>query len=90
MTETAFHEECGMPLEMHSVVCPGAPGVITPEALRKGPQPTTLEEWVGQGISAASTIDYGPGYNEQFDSESAANILQWMVEGIRNLEMSSK
>lgn len=90
MTTTEFHEDCGMPMSTHSVVCPTGGAGITPESLRRGKQPDSLEGFIGMAIGAATTIPYGPGIHEPFDEESASNIMDWALEGIRNLEMSAK
>jgi hypothetical protein len=87
---TDFHEDCGMPMSSHSVVCPQPRPVVTADSLRRGPQPDTLSGWCGMAIGAATTIPYGPGVNEPFDEESANNILDWLLEGIHNLEASEK
>lgn len=54
--------------------------------LMKGPQPTSLEEYIGVAIGAATTIPYGPGVAEPFDEVSANAIRGWAVDGIRSLE----
>ncbi len=58
---------------------------MTVEYLREGPQPTTLEEWVGMTVGAAGTCaPYGPGTGI-YDEAAARAITEWAIEGIRNL-----
>ena len=59
---------------------------LTVEDLETGPQPETLEEWIGQLVGAASALKYGPLHPENvFDEESANALVDWAVAGIRRL-----
>lgn len=59
---------------------------ITRESLERGKQPESVADYIGQAIGAATTIPYGPGVDEPFDSDSATAIFDWCLAGIARID----